>query len=364
MPHPMSRKFLVTMLTVMTFGLLPPRSAWAHGGEELAMDAFWGNWNFTPDIVAVTALVILLYIRGARRRRNGSREGRRHLLFFSGVAAMFLSLQSPIDPMAERLFWMHQVQHLLLRMIGPMLIALAAPQGTLVAGLPQGFSRRVFAPVAWNRSVGGTFRFLIRPEIAFALFLAALYVWQIPRLHNASVLNDAIHYTMHVTMLLAGLLFWFLIFDRRDPPKGISYPVRALMLIGAIVSNILLGAITTLKETVLYTAYDVAGRLFDINPLTDETTGGFVIWIPGSMMCIIAIIVVMHRWGEYERRSNMRRLSWSFSNSRALEWPETAEELRLKVATPNRVTGLVLGATSLSIFIFVFATAVWVHSVA
>ena len=106
-----------------------------------------------------------------------------------------------------------------------------------------------------------------------------------------------------------------------------------------------------------------------MDPLADETIGGLVIWIPGSMMCVIAILAVIHRWDKrehrgYEHRLAIRGATWSPSNSRALEWPETAEELRLKVATPNRVAGLALGATSVSIFVIVIAVAVWIHRVA
>ncbi|KKN80168.1 hypothetical protein LCGC14_0332500 [marine sediment metagenome] len=71
----------------------------------------------------------------------------RHVLFMMGMLTLFLSLQSPIDPMGERLFLAHQIQHLILHMIGPMLVVLARPQGALVAGLPKRVRRRVAAPL-------------------------------------------------------------------------------------------------------------------------------------------------------------------------------------------------------------------------
>lgn len=350
--------------SLVVVGIWLPVSARAHGSEELTAASLVGAWNFAPEIVAATVFVSIVYFRGMVRLRSGSRETerRRHLLFYSGVAAVFLSLQSPIDPMAERLFWMHQIQHLLLRMLGPMLIALSAPQGRLVAGMPKGMSRKVVSPFARNGPAGGIVHVLVRPDVAFTLFVAALYVWQIPRFHNAALLDDLIHYAMHVSMLLAGLLFWFMIFDRRDPPKGIPHPVRMLMLAGAILSNILLGAITTLKETVAYEAYDVLGRLFETDPLVDEVVGGLVIWIPGSMMYALAILIAMRRWGGHEDKSEMRRLTWSSSNSRALEWPETAEELRMKVSGTNRTVGLTLSAVSLSVFLVTVATVLTIHN--
>ena len=50
------------------------------------------------------------------------------------------------------------------------------------------------------------------------------------------------------------------------------------------------------------------------------------------------------------------------SNAAALEFPETAEELRLKVAGPNRQMAGALALTSLSIFLVVMVTAITILS--
>lgn len=351
-------------LCVAALAATLPGAALAHGGEGLDEAAVWTAWRPTPEIVLATLALVLVYARGIGRRASaaGTAPRWRHAVFFIGVGAVFLALQSPIDPMAERLFWMHQVQHMLLRLIGPMLIALPAPQGLLTAGLPRGIRRRVLVPVLSIGPLRAAFRVLTRPDVAFALFVASLYFWQIPSVHNAALLDPFIHYLMHFTMLAAGLLFWFLVFDPRDPPKSIAYPLRLLMLLGTILSNILLGSLTTLKETVLYTVYDIEGRLFGIDPLTDEVTGGYTIWVPSSMMCVIAILIVAHRWGGNEQKVHARRFQWSSSNSRALDYPETAEELRIVTEAPNRSAALVLSALSLSIFLAVVTTVVLIHT--
>ena len=77
-------------------------------------------------------------------------------------------------------------------------------------------------------------------------FLAALYVWEVPAYHDAALLNDNIHDTMHVTMLIAGLLFWWRDFRHTAPRAGgPSYGTRLMMLWIVILSNIGLGAYTT-----------------------------------------------------------------------------------------------------------------------
>jgi putative membrane protein len=331
----------------------------AHGGEGLTDATAWGRWNLTPEVVILTLITLVIYLRGMKRLKALSQsQGRiRAALFLSGLGAVFLALQSPIDPIAERLFSIHQVQHLLLRMVGPMLLALSAPEGTMIAGLPRRWRRNTFRYLGTNRWLSVVYRILRNPVFVVIAFIASLYIWQVPSIHNSALLNSALHYFMHVTMLAAGLLFWWMIFDHREAATAVSHPLRLIMLIGMIVLNILLGAVTTLKEVVLYTAYDIEGRLFDMAPLVDEVIGGYLIWVPSSMMCLISIIIVIHGWAKREERRYSRRHSWLSSNSIALEFPETAEELWIKVQKTNRATAMVLAAMSTAMLVLALGTA-------
>lgn len=355
-------------------------SALAHGGEEISERTAWSAWHLTPDIVIPTALIAAVYVAGAIRRRAGRKAAPwwRLAMFFAGMAAVFLALQSPIDPIAERLFFVHQIQHLLLRMLGPMLLALSWPQGLLTAGLPTAVKGTVLAPTIRNAALRQTFGFVAHPAVVTVLFILALYFWEIPRYHNLALLNEPVHYLMHVTMLLAGLLFWWRVFDRRVPasgcglddgderwwrpfgrrrnPHGLGYGVRLMMLWIVILSNILLGSYTTLKTTVLYGAYDVLGRLYGYSPIADEQIGGVVIWIPSSMMCLIAVLIVIHLWGLHETRMDEQRVAEPSSNSAALLYPATATALIERARPKNRAMAAGFGLFVLT----VFATAILV----
>ncbi|WP_332873841.1 cytochrome c oxidase assembly protein [Aurantimonas marina] len=178
----------------------------------------------TPEISGPILLILAVYARGAFRRRSVRRPVSviRHVLFMMGMLTLFLSLQSPIDPMGERLFLAHQIQHLILRMIGPMLVVLARPQGAPVAGLPKRVRRRVAAPLMKSGALSSAYNLLTRPLVSFVLFVLSLYVWQIPPVHNAALLNSLIHWAMHLTMLATGLLFFAMVFGRRDVPSAPS----------------------------------------------------------------------------------------------------------------------------------------------
>lgn len=331
--------------------LMAATAAFAHGAVDDTANP-WLAWNVTWDVALGTLITVGLYARGIWRLKHKTDSARiwRHVSFFAGLAAIFLALQSPIDAIAERSFLIHQVQHLLVRLAGPMLIFLSAPQGILVAGMPDKFQRHVVNPVISDRTVRRFFGFFAHPAVATAVFVGALYVWQYPRFHNAALLDDNLHYLMHASMLFAGLLFFWRIFDPRPAPLGTGYGVRLMMLWIMVLSNIAIGSYLALKTELLYGAYDLKGRLWH-PPLTDEQLGAATMWIPNGMMGLVAVLIVIHLWGRQETRDEMRRTAklaryghgWN-------EPPVTAATLYEMTAAKNRATGLGLAFFSVCVF--------------
>ena len=334
---------------ILAAALVAPAAGLAHGGEGLSAHNAWSAWSLTPEISGPILVIVAIYVRGAVRRRSVAQpvSAIRHALFAGGILALFLSLQSPVDPMGERLFLAHQIQHLLLRMVGPMLVVLSRPQGLLIAGIPEALRRSLLAPLATNGAISGLYRRLTRPIAAFLLFVLSLYIWQVPAIHNAALLDPMIHWAMHLTMLAAGFLFFAMVFDRRDMPSVPPHFLRIVLLFAAIVSNILLGAVTVFKTAVLYTAYDIEGRLFGTAPLTDETAGGFILWVPASMMLIAAILVIVFDWNRTEGK-RLRR-------GRHTEAPARPS------AASNRL-GILLGLGALTMFGLIIGTGIFVVS--
>lgn len=286
--------------------LAAPRIAAAHSAPGFAADYLWDAWPFTPDIVFGTLIAAVFYGAGLWRAPDTNTQQDKRLwhgvFFYAGLAAIFLALQSPIDTFSEHVFALHQVQHLLLHSLGPMLLMLAVPERPLIAGMPKWLRRHVLIPVITGRAIRAAFSFLSRPAAATFLYVGSLYFWQIPGYHEMTLLDESVHYLMHLSMLFTGLLFFRSIFDPRPAPLGTGYGARLVMLCAAIAGNILIGAFITFKSAVLYPAYDTLGRLWNLNALTDELLGGIVIWIPSSMMCVVAALIVIRSWGAREEK--------------------------------------------------------------
>src|SRR5690606_187505 len=90
-------------------------------------------WEFSPALILLFIAGAVLFIRGASVHRVNTA---RHFLFWIGLVLLYLSLHTRVDYYAERLFFAHRIQHLVLHHLGPLLIMGAYPGQVMRAGLP------------------------------------------------------------------------------------------------------------------------------------------------------------------------------------------------------------------------------------
>ncbi|HEX7328585.1 MAG TPA: cytochrome c oxidase assembly protein [Casimicrobiaceae bacterium] len=257
----------------------------------------WHTWNITPFISVMTVFVLWIYLRGRSKAGIGQQ-----VLFLAGTAIMFVALQSPLDGLADVSFAAHQVQHISIHAFGPMLIALSAPAGALLAGMPSALLRGVYVPIARVGVVRGLFSFLSRPVVASVHFSIALMFWLIPSIQERALGDSAFHDLMHFSMMAAGLFFWFSMFDPRSPPIGSRYSVRVFALLGSLLVNVGFGAWLAMKSTIMWPAYG-AGLRLGMTPLYDERLGGTIQYVPGNMMMAIGVVIVIAAWYRRERHT-------------------------------------------------------------
>lgn len=317
--------------------LLLATPAIAHGGHEIVGASPWTMWQWSPEFLISLAVIALIYWRGSRHGLVDHRW--RIVAFNAGLIALFAALVSPIERLADHIFAVHQVEHMLLRTVGPMLLFLSRPQAALVRGLPAGISK-FFVGRSWLRHVIEVLRL---PPIATLLFLSSSYFWMYPRWHDLAILNEPVHYVWHISLLVSGLIFFSVIFDRRHSPHGPGLGTRLAMFVFAALGNIILGAFLTFKTVPLYSAYLALGHLWQVSMLTDEQTGGIIMWIPGTMMFAVSALVIIHRWGSEETRIVERRA-------------RTGRELIAMQRPANRV--LAFGLAAFAILMLIIAVSV------
>jgi putative membrane protein len=266
-------------------------------------------WRFDAWVVFPILLVVLLYGLGLRRPQRPFAEPARawrHAGFFGALAILYCVLESPFDAIADRLFLAHQLQHMTLAMVVPMLVVLSAPQATLLRGLPEKVRRGLAAPFFGSRF----FRVLCvlaSPAAATILYIATNYFWMVPHIHDLALRDERVHDVLHLSLLLTGLLFFWRILDPRPYPLGPSLGTRLFMFWLAAIADILLGSFLTFKSVVLYSAYGPSPHLFGISALDDERYGGLTMWIPGAGMLAVATLLTIRNFALDEERRERRR---------------------------------------------------------
>ena len=281
--------------------LLRVSPAFAHGGVGPGQNPLTA-WNSNPLPSLGLFLAAYLYLNGLSRWERPSHPINRwqRISFFAGLAVIFLALQSPVDALAEHHFSIHQAQHLLLRMIGPLLVLGGAPLTPMLRGLPLWALQGMVRPVVGSRWSHRAYDLITNPVLTTIVFLATLYLWQVPTPHNLAVRHDMVHALMHSSMLISGFLFWWLVVDPKPHRSRLHYGLRVLYLGLIVIPNTVLGASITFNGGLLYQAYYDYPQPLGLDPLMDQQLGGLLLWVVGDMMSILAAGIVMIMWYQQE----------------------------------------------------------------
>ena len=204
--------------------------------------------------------------------------------FLLGVLVLIIALLSPIHELGESyLFSFHMVQHLLLMLIMPPLA---------LAGVPPWLLR----PLLKNRMVKNIASFITRPVAAFLIFNAILVLWHTPDLYDLALRERDIHIVEHVTFMAAAILMWWPILSPLPELPRAPYigQMAYLFLIPTI--SAILGAFITFSSSVWYAWYAEAPRIWGVSAETDQEIGGLIMWVPGGVVFMTALIVVFLNW--------------------------------------------------------------------
>jgi cytochrome c oxidase assembly factor CtaG len=244
-------------------------------------------WSFQPGALVLVAALTFLYVR--RWREVGASPGR--LTSFLGAMALVLvALCSPIDRLAEQLFFVHMVQHLLLLDLVPILVMLSLTRVIL-----RPLTRRL---MRLERAAGP----LAHPVFAIVAYVSVMAFWHVPALYDAALEHPVLHVLEHVTFGLAGgLYWWFLLSPIRSRRRlGGMGPVVYMLATKALVG--LLGILLAFSPDALYDFYDRQPGYWGLSPGTDQAVGGLIMALEQSIVMGIALVFLFVRaLGESER---------------------------------------------------------------
>jgi putative membrane protein len=269
--------------------------AYAHGGAVPIRGVYdwsqlpdlppgaWVVWTLFPSVVIGCVAFSAIYELMAgpwRVKWNLSPVGptrRDRILFHGGVAIVFCSLQGPLHELADTyLFSGHMIQHLLITLFFPPMALLGIP----------GWMWKPVTDKKWALAVG---RFLTRPVVSVLIPLFVLFGWHVPRMYQAALYDHNVHIVEHLSFMAAYVVLWWPAMNRSDALPALTPGWRMAYLFGQTLPMKLLGALLTMADYVLYPYYAQQPRVFGMDPMTDQRTGGLIMWLPGGLVFWVTI---------------------------------------------------------------------------
>jgi putative membrane protein len=260
------------------------------------------RWSPEPGVLICLLLAGGLYGKRWWAVRTGN-SARPHVdapvwrlcCFFGSLLCTAIALISPVDAIADQLFLMHMVQHMLLLDAVPILAIL-------------GFTKVILRPVTRVvQDVEHRAGLLASPAFAVVLYIVAIWTWHIPAAYDEAVRHPVVHVLEHVTFLLAGSLYWWHLLSpirarlRLDGLGPIVYMGTTKLFVGA------LGMGLAFAPSALYPYYVHHARVWGLSAHDDQSIAGLIMAVEQSVVMGIAIVVLFVRALAESEREQQRR---------------------------------------------------------
>lgn len=257
-------------------------------------------WDFRPEVVLVLVLAATLFALGWWRLRQvpGPRfaKGWRLAAYLSGLVLLALALLSPIDTIASYLLSMHMVQHLLLVMLVPVLLLIANPLPFGLWGLPSTARRQVGGLLQRGSALRRVLTAITAPGVVWIALVVVLVGWHDPRAYDAALRSDLVHNLEHLSFFAVAMLFWWHVTGAGPRLHGsTSAGMRIALLLITIPVTMGIGIVIALSTRPIYLNYLTVPRVLGLSVMEDQRLAGAIMWIPGSMMLILAALILLAR---------------------------------------------------------------------
>ena len=257
-------------------------------------------WDFRPEVLLTLLLAGSLFTLGWWRLRQvpSARfaRGWRLAAYLSGLGLLGLALLSPIDTLASYLLSMHMVQHLLLVMLAPVFLLIANPLPFTLWGMPAPLRHRVGGLLSRGTWLRRALTALTSPGVVWIALVVILVGWHDPRAYDAALRIELVHNLEHLTFFGVAMLFWWHVTGAGPRIHGASsVGIRIALLLATIPITMGIGIVIALSTQPIYLNYMNVPRVLGLSVMEDQRLAGAIMWIPGSMMLILAVLVLIAR---------------------------------------------------------------------
>lgn len=283
-----------------------PLAVYPHGDKPHDLAELLASWSFDPIVVVCLLASGGIYLVGLRRLWSAAGIGGgvpewSAASFAAGWFSLVIALISPLHAWGEVLFSAHMTQHEILMLISAPLMVLGRPWITSIWAFRQKTRFRIgkLMNTTWLQRIWAA---LTGAIVAWAVHAAALWIWHVPFLFQATLENDLVHLVQHASFFGSALLFWWaVLYGSRGMA---SYGAGVLYLFTTSIHSGVLGAFLTFTKKVWYPVYSDPTVNWGMTPIEDQQLGGLIMWVPAGLVYIAAALVMFSGWmRESERRA-------------------------------------------------------------
>ena len=255
------------------------------------------QWDTSPFALLTLATVLVVgawYIQSvwalSAKGRKWSRK--RTTAFLTGLVLIDLALQSPIATLTMGYFEAHMVQHLLLMVTAPPLLALGAPM--TLALQTSGRATKVRLLRILNSRV---FKWWSHPIPTAAVYYVSMFAFFLTSAVDVAMNHMWLMDVVNVAFLVAAMHFWW-------PIVGIDLIPHWPMSHGMKMVSLLIGVpIESFLALALLASVRPAASMYS---LSSTHAGAGILWIGAEAFTFLALIPVFLQWLRFEGRRTAR----------------------------------------------------------
>ena len=267
------------------------------------------RWDLLPAVAAVAGLVMYVRWVARLRARGDSWPWHRTASAVAGLMVLMWATSGGPAVYGHVLFSAHMVQHMLLLMVAPILLALSAPVTLASRALPVRRDGSA-GPREWLLAVvhSRLGRFAAHPIVAAINFVASMFAFYYSGAFEWALTSATGHLLMVVHFSATGYFFANALIGLDPSPSRPSYPVRLLMLFSTMAFHAFFGVSLASLETVLVPDWFAAlDRPWGSSALADQRTGAAIAWGVSELPMLVLAIVLARGWTRDDERAARRR---------------------------------------------------------
>jgi putative copper resistance protein D len=269
--------------------------ATVRGVTALTVGDLLLGWRLDPAPALVAAIAGGLYAAGVRRlaTRGHRWHTERSASMAGAVLAGVVATQSGIGRYEGERFTVHMVQHVLLGLVVPLLVVLAAPLTLALQAAAPG--TRALLRSGLHSRAG---RVVASPLVGWVLFGGGLVVLYLTPALDLAARHDLAHMAMHTHVVVAGVLFLTPLVGIDPLPHRPPHAGRLLAVLAAVPFHAVVGlALLSARSPVAPDAYP---------SLADQRRAAAVLWGAGELLSLGVAAVIARQWWVAERRATVR----------------------------------------------------------